>query len=200
MRIYFTRHGESEANTRQIISNRHLPHQLTEKGRTQADLLAGKLLGRPITRIFSSPIPRARETAEIMSATLVVPMECVDALREPDCGVLEGRGDAEAWAEHDSWKESWFHGVRLDEGPQDGETCIGVQARLNGFIKTLRALYEETTAEFIIVTHGALILFGLPVIVDGIDKRFVWEHGLGHTVLITTEFQDGKLTCIAWDP
>ena len=40
MRILFTRHGESEANIQHIISNRSLPHQLTEKGVDQAAALA----------------------------------------------------------------------------------------------------------------------------------------------------------------
>jgi broad specificity phosphatase PhoE len=200
MKMYFTRHGESEANTLRIISNRELPHQLTEKGRHQAALLAEKLRGKPITLIYTSPILRAKETARILSVTLDIPIEYADALREPDCGLLEGRGDTEAWREHDVWKENWLQGKKLDQGPQDGETCNEVQARLTGFIKNLRARYEETTAEFVMVTHGALILYGLPVIVNEIDNRFIWDHGLGHAVLITTEIQDGKLTCVAWDP
>jgi broad specificity phosphatase PhoE len=200
MKIYFTRHGESVANTLRIISNRELPHPLTENGRFQAARLAEKLRGKRINLIYTSPILRAKETARILSATLDIPMECADALREPDCGFLEGRGDTEAWREHDIWKENWLQGKQLDQGPQNGETCKEVQARLTGFIKNLRSRYEETTAEFVMVTHGALILYGLPVIAEGIDNWFIWEHGLGHAVLITTEIQDGKLTCVAWDP
>ncbi len=200
MRIYFTRHGESEANTKRIISNRDLPHPLTEKGRNQAALLAEGLRGKPLTRIYSSPILRARETAEILSAILGVPLECMDALREPDCGVLEGRGDTDAWTEHDSWKERWLLGIDMDRGPQGGETCIEVQARFKGFIKALMARFEETSAEFIIVSHGALILYGLPVVVEGIDNKFICGHGLGHTTLIITECREGKLTCIEWNP
>jgi broad specificity phosphatase PhoE len=133
MRLYFTRHVESEANTLRIISNRDLQHGLTKKGCLQAARLAEKLRGQSITCIYSSPVPRVRETAEILSATLGVPLECVDALREPDCGVLEGRGDEVAWEEHDFWKESWFQGRAQDEEPEGGETCEYVRKRLAEF-------------------------------------------------------------------
>jgi broad specificity phosphatase PhoE len=140
MRLYFIRHGESEAKILHVISNRELPHPLTSKGRLQATALAEKLKGKAIGRIFTSPIPRARETATILSCELGVLMDCVDALREPDCGALEGRGDKAAWKEHDFWKESWFLGRDQDKGPRDGETCQDVRRRLAEFIIFLKPL------------------------------------------------------------
>src|SRR5512140_3617462 len=100
MRLYFTRHGESEANRLKIISNRDLPHPLTETGRLQASTLAERLRTRPILRVYASPLLRARQTGEILSTALKVPLELVDGLREPDCGELEGRTDADARAAH----------------------------------------------------------------------------------------------------
>jgi broad specificity phosphatase PhoE len=199
MKLYFTRHGESEANTLGIISNRDLPHRLTEKGRLQASILAGKLQTKSITRIYSSPIPRAKETAEILARALEAPLDCVDALREPDCGVLEGRGDEAAWKEHDFWKESWFLGHKQDCGPKEGETCDEVRKRLAGFIESLIAGYGETQSEFLLVTHGALLLYGLPVVTPKLDPQLIWEHGLGHAVLITMELREGRLACTAWE-
>ena len=40
MHLYFVRHGESESNVLQVISNRWLPQGLSEKGRQQAESLA----------------------------------------------------------------------------------------------------------------------------------------------------------------
>ncbi len=199
MKLYFTRHGESEANTLRIISNRDLPHGLTRNGRLQVAMLAEKLRGKPITRVYASPIMRARQSAEILSEAWGVPSECVDALREPDCGVLEGRGDEAAWKEHDKWKENWFFGRELDRGPEGGETCQEVRERLTKFVQDLAGGFGETESEFVLVTHGALILYGLPGILAGVDHQFIWEHGLGHAVLITSEWRDGKLVCTAWE-
>ena len=70
MKLYFVRHGESEANVLQVISNRGWMHPLTEKGRQQANTLAEKLRGAGITKIYTSPLRRAVETAEILSRSL----------------------------------------------------------------------------------------------------------------------------------
>ena len=47
MRIYFARHGESEANILQEFSNRGRKHGLTEKGKRQAERLADNLKSVP---------------------------------------------------------------------------------------------------------------------------------------------------------
>lgn len=193
MKLYFTRHGESEANTRRIISNRDLPYPLTETGRQQALALAHRLDGKSITRIYSSPIPRARETAEIVSNLLGAPLECTQALREPDCGSLEGRGDIMAWAEHDFWKAAWLAGRALEHGPRGGETCMEVRKRLAEFVEALVDRYGASESEFLLVTHGALILFGLPHVVSGVEAHNLLEHGIEHTALICAEYQVDQL-------
>jgi probable phosphoglycerate mutase len=100
MKITFTRHGQSLANTLQIISNRDLPHPLTDLGRQQAEALSQTLSRTRFERIYTSPVPRAVETGQILSERLNSPLRIEPALREYDCGELEGRGDPEAWQIH----------------------------------------------------------------------------------------------------
>ncbi len=104
MRLYFVRHGESEANVLSIISNRGFKHGLTEKGRGQAATLAQNLKGASITRIYASPLKRAVETAKILAEAWGVEYTITPALREFDCGVAEDRGDPESWA---IWHGVW---------------------------------------------------------------------------------------------
>ena len=59
MKLYFARHAESEANIKHIISNRGLPHPLTERGRTQAEDLAKKLKHREPFRNFLQSDPKS---------------------------------------------------------------------------------------------------------------------------------------------
>ena len=87
MRLYFVRHGQSVANVEMIISNRDLPHPLTELGRRQAEALAQSLVDVPLAAFHASPIMRARQTAQIVASIRGVPFEMADALREPDCGI-----------------------------------------------------------------------------------------------------------------
>ena len=98
--LIFVRHGQSEANVTRTISNRDLPHSLTELGKDQALNLAETLAMREVQIIYSSPILRARETADIVAGACGIEVTVADELREFDCGVMEGRGDDEAWQAH----------------------------------------------------------------------------------------------------
>src|SRR5215216_6117581 len=97
MKLYFVRHGESEANTRRVISNRESLFGLTPLGKKQANILADSLKHIPITAIFSSPVLRARETADILSQEFGQLYQVTEALREYDCGILEGQSDDASW-------------------------------------------------------------------------------------------------------
>src|SRR5690242_1411939 len=102
MKLYFVRHGESEANIQHVISNRESPFGLTSLGRKQASTLAEALKDISLTAIYSSPVLRARETAEILSQSFHLPYQVTEALREYDCGILEERSDEESWNLHRS--------------------------------------------------------------------------------------------------
>ena len=193
MRLYITRHGESEANRLNIISDRDLPHGLTEAGRLQARLLAERLQDKPITRVYASPILRARQTGEILADLLSVPLEIVAALRERDNGIWDGRGDAEAWAAVDGWMKEWLSGESLNDGPAGGETYHQVRTRVAGFLSNLIEMYGQSTDEFVLVSHGAAMLFGLPELVEGLDAREMLDHGLRYAEYYCIDCLEGKL-------
>src|SRR5438132_5365372 len=91
MRLYFVRHGESEANILRVISNRGYRYGLTARGQQQAVTLAQHLQPVPISDIFSSPLRRAVETADILSRALGKSYHITEALCEYDCGILENK-------------------------------------------------------------------------------------------------------------
>lgn len=198
MKIIFTRHGESLANTLHIISNRDLPHPLTALGRTQAAALAEKLAGRPIQRIYTSPILRARETAEIVATRLNLPIEISAGLKEYDCGELEGRGDADAWAADGEFFRAWLAGKNLDQAPSGGETFFEIQQRLAGFVHGLVAAYGASEAEILCVSHGGTLLFGLPGLLTNLSLDWASERRPGHTEIIVAENENDRLVCRSW--
>jgi broad specificity phosphatase PhoE len=99
MRLYFARHGESEANILKEFSNRPGKHGLTDKGKRQAERLADNLKSVHFTALYYSPILRAVQTADITAKRLNITYETKDALREYDVGILEGKSD-EASSKH----------------------------------------------------------------------------------------------------
>lgn len=85
LKLYFARHGESEANRLRVISNRGNQFGLTPQGRRQAALLAQSLKAVPVMAIYSSPLLRAVETADILARELHQSVQVTEALREYVC-------------------------------------------------------------------------------------------------------------------
>lgn len=195
MKLYFVRHGESEANTKYIISNRESPFGLTELGRTQANVLAGNLKGIPFASMFSSPIRRARETADILSHVVGKPYQVTEALREYDCGILEEKSDDISWMLHRKYSNDWtLHGDLLSK-PEGGESFVDIQNRFLPFIDSLKQGNEK---HVLLVGHGGLFQLMLPLILKNVDNDFVREHGIGHTDCIIAELHSDGFVCLQW--
>ncbi len=92
-KIILARHGESEANKLRLYAGGRGMTPLTELGRAQAKELGEKLKGKNITKIISSYLPRAIETAEIIASVLGLDPTSIEKwenYREYDVGELEG--------------------------------------------------------------------------------------------------------------
>ena len=199
MKLYFVRHGESEANTQRVISNRESPFGLTGRGRQQATILAGKLKDISITAIFSSPVLRARETADILSRSLRQPYQVTEALREYDCGILEDKSDDASWIMHREIAEDWTLHHNWQRKPEGGESFLDIQNRFLPFIEALT--YDGLNADnhVLLVGHGGLFQLMLPLVLSNIDDAFVKSHGIEHTDCVIAEQQPAGLVCLQWD-
>ncbi len=198
MKLYFVRHGESEANVLKVISNRGLVHPLTELGRQQAAQLAQSLMSIPITRIYSSPLLRARQTAEIVAAALSLPVEITDVLREPDCGMAEGRSDEAAWAEHRQAWIAWLEEQRYDYRIEGGESFNDLRARFVPFIDRLLAEHGDTSDQLLLISHGALLITMLSVMLANAEAVFAEWRPIPNTGTIVVERQAAGWVCVAW--
>lgn len=86
--VYFMRHGFSEGNTTQDTGPVSHDHPLTEEGVEQARRAAAYFSENDIviSRVYSSPLIRAKQTADIVARTLSVTTEVKDGLKERDWG------------------------------------------------------------------------------------------------------------------
>ena len=92
LKIYIARHGEDQDNANGILNGRR-DMALTEKGKTQARELAGNInsLGLKFDAIYSSPLLRTRQTAQIIANETENPRPIlVEDLVERDFGVMTG--------------------------------------------------------------------------------------------------------------
>jgi probable phosphoglycerate mutase len=196
VKLYFVRHGESEANTRHVISNRESIFHLTLKGRQQAEALAGRLKEIPFSAIFSSPVLRARETSEILSRALGIPYQVTEALREYDCGILEEKSDEESWVHHSRYFEDWVLRGQYTSKPQDGECFLDIQNRFVPFVESLVRTDEDKN--ILLVGHGGLFLLMLPLVLTNIDHTFSTSRGMGNAEFVLARQASDGLICLQW--
>jgi 2,3-bisphosphoglycerate-dependent phosphoglycerate mutase len=199
MRLFFIRHGESQANVLQVISNRGHKHGLTEKGRVQVANLAQKLASTPFVRLYSSPLLRAVQTAELLSRDLGIPIEVTDALREFDCGNIEGKSDPDSWEIHLQLREAWFLRKEWDERIEGGESFLDIQHRFLPFIEGLIQEFGSTQDNLLLIGHGGLFQCMLPLVFTNVAFEHVLDLPGGNTGIILAKLTATGLCCQEWD-
>ena len=157
--IYLVRHGESETNVARLLSHRRADLPLTELGLRQARLVAGRLAERRPVHIFSSPLLRARQTADCIALVTGASITEVDALREIDCGILDGRGDDEARTITREVYRRWKDGEWGARFP-GGESLRELHDRLTGVLAEVMETFPRE--DVAVVAHGGLFWFGVP--------------------------------------
>jgi 2,3-bisphosphoglycerate-dependent phosphoglycerate mutase len=197
MRLIFARHGESEANVLQIISNRDLPHSLTQKGRTQAQALAERLAERRVVALYASPILRAQQTARIIADRLGLPVNTAKALSEIDCGIMEGRGDEAAWQAHQDVVAAWDTGT-YERRIEGGECFNEVKARFGPFVQELIEQFAYIDGDVVLISHGSLLHHMLPLVLTNIDRNFTTQVPLGNCVYVVAVPNQAQLVCEQW--
>ncbi len=101
------------------------------------------LRGRGIVSIVSSPLSRARDTAQVVGDALGLPVEVHDDLKEVAFGVYEGQAMGAAWF------QNW---IQSDFTPEGGESFAALRTR------AAAAITEAVTRPppVLVVAHGAL--------------------------------------------
>jgi probable phosphomutase (TIGR03848 family) len=125
---------------------------LNAEGRAQAERLGWKLLGRGITRIYSSPLERALETAAPVARALGLKVEVRDALGEVRFGEWTGKrvADLESLPR---WR--FFNQYRSGTRAPGGELAAETQARIAAELECLRARHPSETIAA--VSHADVI-------------------------------------------
>ena len=134
-----------------------------------------------------------------MSERLGVPVQTSDALREFDCGIAEGRGDAEAWQAHNRVVEAWDVGHDYDQRIPGGESFNDLRARFLPFVEQIRGEWKEADADIVCISHGSMLSQMLPLILSNIDRAFTQANGLGNCTRVVAELRQRDTVCTIWD-
>lgn len=150
------RHGQADHNVQdQYNSNpfhpQYRPSHLTAIGIKQAQQAAKTLLAqhwspKKITQVLVSPLPRARETANILAKIGVIyhhQIRIEPLLTESQAGDREGQ-------KHKSNEDRWDHSLAHE---YHGETDNDMQTRIKKFVE--KANQDYPTGTLMVVTHGS---------------------------------------------
>jgi broad specificity phosphatase PhoE len=152
--VYLVRHGENPANITREFSHRRVDYPLTERGVAQARQTAAYFRDQAIDAIYSSPLRRAQQTADIIATALHLPVTILEDFRETNVGTLEDQPPtAAAWEQHDSVLASWSSGQREVAFP-GGEDYHSLLARMRAGMATVLA--GRDGARVVIVGHGGI--------------------------------------------
>lgn len=166
------------------------------RGRNEAAELSVKLRNLRVKRIFSSPLLRAVQTAEILSDLLHAPVEPVEALREYDCGIIEGKSDAQSWDLYDRVAQDWLRGIG-ESRIEEGESFLDIKARFIPFVEEIVSKHNDSSDSVVIVGHGGLYRHMLPLIFENISFDFSFKHPIGNADVIVAEPKGRGLFCVS---
>lgn len=129
--FYFVRHGKSQANQQNMIADDLAP--LTKEGEAQARKVGRELKKLDVTVVATSPLDRARTSAEIIAKQLKVKeVVVIDELRERGLGELENHEKTQP--------NDWYYTA---EGEMDIEPRGLVIARAEAALARIKKLAEQ---------------------------------------------------------
>ena len=159
---YLIRHGESVSNAAGRVQGQE-DVELSVLGRRQADAVAAWSRGHGgpgaagVDEIWSSPLARARETAERIASALGLPLRIDDALRELHAGIFQGHLWADLEARFPQEVSRWRSGD-ADYVIPGGESRAQLAARGGA---ALEALASRPVRAMIVVAHGGILTAAL---------------------------------------
>ena len=152
-RLYFVRHGESEANRSTLFAG-SLDMPLTEKGRAQAKVTAAFLQDIPFAAVYASDLMRAYDTGAVVAQLHGLDAIPVQQLREIFAGHWEGRTYCDLEREFADSYDVWKNTIGLAACP-GGESVAQLQERVRACVEKIVLSHPGETV--CIATHATPI-------------------------------------------
>lgn len=179
--LYIMRHGRTDWNNRHKLQGRtDVP--LNEEGRQMAEKARLEYRDIPLDLCYSSPLIRARETAEIVLRDRNIPILTDDRLREMSFGNYEGKENS--FDDPDCPVNIiFFHPEEYTESVGGAETFEELFARTGSFLREVIDPLMEAGKNVLIVGHGAMNLSIISRI-RNLPRRDFWSTGIENCRMI----------------
>ena len=161
--IFFLRHGQALNNTKKILAGRTPGVSLTENGVKQAEKIAEFLKPLNISAIYSSPIERAKNTAEIVAKHNSLENIIDDRLIELDMGKFTGVPYDEIFSKHGNVFLKFYEG-KAEIAHNGVETFLEVKKRILNMVDFVLKKHQDE--KVVLVTHMDPIKAILSTVMD----------------------------------
>ena len=185
-RIILARHGQTEWNKAFRFQGR-TNVQLTDEGKRQAYQLSERLRTWCPEVIYTSPLDRAKYTAEAIASPLKMTPVILPELEEINFGSWEGQTfdslKSECSEEYSRWREDPFFNP-----PEGAETWPEIEASLN---RAVDIMLESPYKRIVAVSHGG-IMRALYAVIMGLDPHHTWYMDVSNCSISGIDIVGGR--------
>jgi broad specificity phosphatase PhoE len=189
LRLLAVRHGATEwSRARRFAGSRDIP--LLAQGRLQAEAVAQALAGSFAAAVYTSPLERARTSAEVIAKPHRLEPVVEPAFREMGFGAWEGLTREEVAERFPDEFRAWASTPERVTPPQ-GESLSTVDSRVRA---ALAALIEQHRGETVILVSHAIVLRLVVLAALGLGPDRLWSVDASPAGITEVEYQDGWAT------
>jgi len=189
--VILIRHGECEGNVKGIFRGR-ADFPLNERGLVQAKDLAQELKNFPIKYIYSSPLSRAMQTAEIIGKTCGVEVKIEEGFNNIELGSWEGRYMKDIAEQYPKEWGLWINNPE-ELKIENMETLYDVQKRTKACLDKLVSEHQGETIA--VVSHRAVLK---PLIAGclNIAPPYFWKIDVSTASYSLLSYTERKYYCL----
>ena len=192
LRLVLVRHGETDANAEGRIQGQTPPpaFPLSDTGLAQAEKLRARFEqeGLEPTHVYASPLPRARETAEIVARQWPAPIAFSDDLMEHDLGIVSGLTREEIPSKHPDIDFA-LESERKFAGVEGAESLEQRRDRGRRVVETV--VRDHTDGDVVVMfAHGGIIQ---NIVAAVLQTRQAWGIPVQNTAVF-----DFTIDPVAW--
>lgn len=193
--IYIIRHGMTDGNKLKSFQG-GLEKSLNADGLAQVEKLIQYFQNIPLDAIYSSPMVRARQTADPLAKVKGLQVQEVPEFHEVSFGSWEGQ-------EYDEIVKKWPQEMHLflnkpgEFLPPNGKSFFDVQKRAWGKFEEIMAK-EGNGKQIAIISHGGCIRLLLCAIL-GMPLNKMWSLSVGNASVTTIHNWDGRMIMVGYN-
>ena len=190
-KVYLIRHGKTQWNLESRYQGANGDSPLLKDSYREIELLASSLQRIPFEHAYTSPLKRARVTAQALLNHLnpEIPLTIDSRLKEFNLGKMEGmhfEDVAAKWPE--VLKNFRHHPDKYDESLVEGESFLEVIARFRAAIEEYCRQYPN--GNILVISHGAALNAAINALIGTPLAHLKDRGGLSNTsttILITND-------------